>query len=176
MAGDAEFAGPEGFLPYFEILRSHADAYVPINEQILADWGASRTRLLRLRDVAQEHLWPNLHNDWLPALTSGSMTGADFEHRINRAVRTSPFDRFLDSRPIQTVFGVIPAAIGVAITATGAAGAVAAGLEGIQAAGAVAATAAIGAAVHEGLKSQIPRKREDDPLTTFYQQANRAIS
>jgi len=176
MAGDAEFGGARGYLPYFEALSTHTDAYRPINEQILADWSSNRTRLLRLRDVAAKHLWPSLHAEWLPALTSGAMTGAAFEQLISRAIRRSAFDRFFDSRPIRTVIGSVPAAVGVAVTASGVAIATAAGLDATQSAGASAGAAAAAEVVRQRLSALASQRREDKPLAVFYQQANRTIA
>ncbi len=171
MAGDGRFAGPRGFVPYFEAVAVHADAYRPISEQILADWRNGRERLLRLRDTADKLLWSDLHEDWLPALTSQSMSNATFERLVSRAVAGGAFRRFLDGPPRQTVVGTISAAALAAISVGTGALAAGGGLNIVGAIGAMGAAAAAAEIAQRRREPAAKKGRQRSNLAIFYQQA-----
>jgi hypothetical protein len=175
-AGDGEFSGPEGFVPYFEALTQHAEVYRPINEQILRDWISGRDRLYRLRDVAETNLWQSLHDEWLPALTSGAMSAADFERRIDHAVSRGPFLRFFDSAPAQTLIGAVPTALATSVAAGTSALAVKAGLNPVEATVAGAAAAAVEENVRRRAAPLITSIQSERTLAVFYQQGKKAIA
>ena len=175
-AGDGRFSGPQGFLPYFEALMPHADAYRPINEQILRDWVARRDRLYRLRDVAEVHLWPKLHEEWLPALTSGAMTSAAFERCIDRAVSMGPFLRFLDSAPSRPSSEPCRPAIAATVGAGAGALAVKAGLSPLEATVAGAAAVAVEEGVRRHTAPLTSNMQAEKTLAVFYQQGKKAIA
>jgi hypothetical protein len=92
LAGDNEFSGPRGFEPYLTKLEPYQDAYRPSDERLGEDWRQTKERLKRLRGVAEKHLWPQLHNDWLPQLLSeGDKFATQFRENIARALRASHF-------------------------------------------------------------------------------------
>jgi hypothetical protein len=48
LAGDGEFAGRNGYAPYFRRLTSAKDSYEAINDQLRQDWRERRTGLLKV--------------------------------------------------------------------------------------------------------------------------------
>lgn len=119
LAGEGEFAGERGFEPYFRRLEPYRDAYEPTNEQLRNDWRASKDDLLRLRDAAARHLWPELHHHWLPRLRSGDATASrEFERWISSALRLRAISRFVSARPTRIIVGSFgPSALTAALAA-----------------------------------------------------------
>jgi hypothetical protein len=67
-AGEGAYAGERGYESYVLNASTMRGAYQDVDGPLLGDWDRNLSRLLRLRDVASKHLWPKLHNDWLPAI------------------------------------------------------------------------------------------------------------
>jgi hypothetical protein len=121
LAGDGEFAGAEGFEPYLARLAVVKDAYAQTNEQLHADWKASRENLFRLREAASKHLWPDLHGYWLPRLaTQDAAAGKDFDRWVRGAEQLAPIAKYLDSKPTRIVTGSFgPYALALALARLG---------------------------------------------------------
>lgn len=121
LAGDGEFAGPEGFEPYLARLAVVKDAYAETNAQLHADWQASKDNLFRLRDAASRHLWPDLHGYWLPRLASEDAdAGKEFDRWVRGAERLAPIAKYLDSKPTKIVTGNFgPYALALALARLG---------------------------------------------------------
>ena len=97
LAGENDFAGERGYVPYLQALEPYVDSYRPINKQLAADWKENRTSLLLLRDLAEKHLWPQLHGEWLPRLVDeGPKFAEEFTKLINNARLLSPFAKLLN--------------------------------------------------------------------------------
>ena len=96
LAGDGDFGGVAGYIPYLLELEKHRASYEPINHQLSVDWQANRDRLFRLRDLAEKHLWPRLHGDWLPRLLHEPQFRQDFPGLLAKALRSSRFVGLLD--------------------------------------------------------------------------------
>jgi hypothetical protein len=107
VAGDGEYSGDRGFEPYVRRLEPFKDAYEPTNDQLRNDWRDNRENLLRLRDAARKHLWPDLHGYWLPRLAKDTDTKAkrDFERWIKGALLLAPIARYLTNPPTRIVVG-----------------------------------------------------------------------
>jgi len=106
LAGDGHYAGPEGYEPYFRNLAPHKDAYEPVNAQLRHDWRGHRADVLRLRDAASRHLWPELHQTWLPLLRRGDGAAhKEFERWIKSALRLAPIIRYLNAPPTKIIVG-----------------------------------------------------------------------
>ncbi|MFF0530735.1 hypothetical protein ACFYT3_20345 [Nocardia amikacinitolerans] len=117
-AGEGEFAGAHGYIPYIKRVGSERAAYSAINDTLLDDWNANRTRLLRLREQASVYLWPKLHGDWLPALVAGNPDAIeDFPRWINRALAHQRIAEFLNLSTAHIYYASLAALTGgLAIT------------------------------------------------------------
>jgi hypothetical protein len=71
-AGEKDFAGPRGYEAYIDRAAVSKPDYELADNRLSAEWEESQKRLLRLRDVASKHLWPKLHNEWIPGLVEGN--------------------------------------------------------------------------------------------------------
>ena len=99
MSGDDEFSGDEGYLNYVEKLIPHKNAYAPTDKIMINEWESRRDIILRIRDAAEKHLWPDLHSEWLPRLSREGVSYAiDFEKRIRSALRSRKLAKYLDQR------------------------------------------------------------------------------
>jgi hypothetical protein len=107
LAGDGEFSGPHGFLPYLRRLERVKEAYEATNKQLAQDWDANKDNLLRLRDAASRYLWDDLHGYWLPRLLDpdDESAGKDFDRWIKRATRIPPIARYLHGKATTIVVG-----------------------------------------------------------------------
>jgi hypothetical protein len=108
IAGLGEFADPNaGFKPYIEALKPHRAAYEGVNRQMREQWLANRDRLRRLRDVAREHLWPRLHQEWLPCARAGDakFVRKQLPRLVTGALTVSPFVELLDNTAIKMAVG-----------------------------------------------------------------------
>lgn len=170
VAGDGPFEGGRGHLPFLEELRPHRSAYGSINEQILRDWRSNRDRLYRTRDLAEAKLWEPLHGEWLPALDSGEMKVSTFEKRIELAVKAGPILRALDTKPVRTLVGVLPAVAGSVVTLGTAAGVAELGADPVVAGASGTAAAALVEAMRLGLAPRTHGLRTSTRLAVFYQQ------
>jgi hypothetical protein len=164
IAGDDRFAGDAGYLPYFEALDPHRTVYDPVNRQLKDDWEANRDRLLRVRDVAEKHLWPQLHGDWIPRLLEGDPRFAKrFPTLVSAALRIGPLAQLLSK----------PAGYVVAVTSilSGSIGGALARLAELPE-GEVAAIMAVAGGGSAGLASN--KTRPFGNLALFYQKARTA--
>jgi hypothetical protein len=143
LAGEREFAGSAGYVPYIDALKKHRAAYAPVNDAMRADWLSQCDNISRLRDVARERLWPHLHNEWLPNIledTTGQFVRRDFPRLIKWALRGSRFARVLDNTQAKIIIGCVTAAAleratdaaGIPAEIAGGAAAVAAGTAGVR--------------------------------------------
>lgn len=100
LAGEHEFAGSTGFVPYLERLEPWRSAYEPVNRQLRSDYLREIDRLQRLREVAAKRLWPDLHGEWLPRVESGDRLFAEKQlpRLIRRALKLESLSSLLDSR------------------------------------------------------------------------------
>lgn len=170
LAGEGQFTGAEGFVPYFAALTQHKHAYDAINIQLLRDWKENVKRLTELRQAAKKHLWPALHEEWLPQIMADPTAGARLSPKIAAATRllghldmpttlaitTVPVGTFGLARTLTEMTNLsMPTATAVA-TATGS-----------------AATLAI--AANKELRDIIKDLKNRRNLALFYQQA-KAIS
>jgi hypothetical protein len=170
LAGEGAFAGANGYEPYFEALMPHRHAYEPINVQLYTNWVANRDRLLALRQIAKRHLWPQLHEEWLPELIANPDSASTLSKKVARAIRrSSRMNEFL-TMPSQFVFGVTGAS-GASI------GAVLAQLAQLDLPTATISTLAAGSAttaVAAASKALLDRRNaETRSLALFYQRAIR---
>jgi hypothetical protein len=81
---------------YNAVRLPHREVYDAISDKMRAHWFANRDRILRLRDLAEQHLWKDLHTDWLPRLEAEPAFEAEFLSLIKRAVRASKMSNLLD--------------------------------------------------------------------------------
>lgn len=143
IAGDREFSGPEGYVPYIEALKTHCAAYEPVSAVMRTEWLAGTDDIKRLREAARERLWPRLHNDWLPRMMAerdGEFVRRDFPRLIKWATRGAPFAQILDNTPLQILIGCVSGAaldratnaVGIPVEVAGGAAALAAGTAGVR--------------------------------------------
>jgi hypothetical protein len=96
--GDGQYRVHDSCAPYLTALERYRGAYAPVDQRMMKEWESTRSRLLRLRDVARTHLWPQLHGEWLPRLDA---EGAAYLPKLNRlvqkAVREARFQRYLNT-------------------------------------------------------------------------------
>ena len=171
VAGDGNFAGPEGYVPYLDTLRNERHVYRPVSEQMLADYHRlGRERLLKLRDVAEKHLWGPLHNDWLPALDAGEMDPQTFETQIRRATQHRRLLRLLETQPVRVMVGALPTiAVGGVMGPT----ALALGVDANLVAGVGVVAGAVTESSRRAFARAKPGSRGARRLAVFYQEAAR---
>lgn len=96
LSGTGVNSGPRGYVPYIQALRPHANSYSAINKQLWSDWTRNKERLFRLRELAKEHLWPQLHGEWLPRLVEEPEYIHEFGRDLDKALSLSRFAGALD--------------------------------------------------------------------------------
>lgn len=154
-----------GLLPqpdYHKALLPTAEVYRPINAQILQDYCENIEKLERLRDLAKEHLWKDLHGEWIPALEQDPSFLPEFCRLLKLALQRADFYPFFDylTYAILTVAPLVTAYYAADLAKR-------LGLhEGTTAAGLAGAT--------EFMVERIKRPMsKTDQLTLFYQKAKR---
>jgi hypothetical protein len=164
-----------GILPqeeYHDALRGTASVYAPINEQLLTDYWRNVDRLERLRDIAKQEIWKDLHGDWLPRLDQDPSFLPQFKTMIRDAVLRSKFDPYLKSTTDMAIANAVQPAI------TGLSGVIASTLTGD--AGSIGVATAVGLQVGDWAKRNLDelhkgwRKRSEN-LTMFYQRVRRTL-
>lgn len=80
---------------YHREVATTREVYAPVNEQLWESYKRNRDTLERLRDVAKLHLWPQLHNEWLPELDRNPDFLTEFQSLVSAALRRSRFDPYL---------------------------------------------------------------------------------
>lgn len=168
IAGDGSFAGPEGYVPYLEALSHERLAYQPVSEQMLRDYRVGRERLLKLRDVAERHLWAPLHDDWLPALDAGEMSHRTFEKQIERATKRRRLLRWLEAKPVRIMVGAFPT---IAVAGVIGPAGVSLGADPNIIAGVGAIAGAVTESSRRSLTRAKPWSRGARRLAVFYQEA-----
>jgi hypothetical protein len=107
-----------GSLPQQEYhcqVATSQEAYAPVNAQLWRSYIRNIDTLERLRDVAQYHLWPELHNEWLPELDRNPDFLPKFRSMLAQALRRSRYDPYLravTSLGFITVGGIAGAGVG----------------------------------------------------------------
>lgn len=141
------------------------DVYGPINSQLWASYVRNIDSLERLRDLARLHLWPKLHNEWLPAIEADPAYLPKFQTLLADAVKRAEFDPFLQFTTDVAIIAV-----------SGVVGAAAAPLVGGDPTTAGIATAAIVGAAKRGfdlLHDQLRKGTES--LAVFVQKARKML-
>lgn len=110
LAGEGEFQGARGFVPYFRKLERHRDAYEATNSQLASDWHRNKQQLFALREAAERYLWPDLHGHWLPLIKNASNEELDraaqeFSRWIRGALTLAPIVKYLTNRPTRIAIG-----------------------------------------------------------------------
>jgi hypothetical protein len=109
-------AGELGQEEYTNALVKYSDAYRPINQQLLEDWKKSRPKLNRLRDLAEKHIWPDFHSEWLPRFMQEKDFNIEFKKLLRDALIRAKMGSFFD-RPIQLAIEAVSLGSGVAVGA-----------------------------------------------------------
>ncbi len=141
---------------YLQSLEPHAHIYRPINEQLITDWNANREKLYRLRDLAEKHIWKDLHGEWLPRLETEPLFHGKFLSLLNRAIRNSK------------MAGLLDLSVNLGICFVGGAAAVAGGRAGLPSEVAGFLGASVGYTLKDLVKAE---KAQLEGLTLFYQKA-----
>lgn len=89
---------------YHNDILPGADAYKPINRQLFNDFQTNFERILRLRELAQKHLWKDLHGEWIPNFQTDEKYFNEFQRLIAQALNHARFDSFL-KRSTELAFG-----------------------------------------------------------------------
>jgi hypothetical protein len=153
---------------YHEALVPTAEFYVPINKQILQDYWENIGKLESIRDLAKEHLWKDLHGDWIPRLEQeGQSFQSEFNRLLNVALLRTDFPSYLE-QVTNIAFVVAPIAAG---SATG----TLASLGGLDPSSAATAAALVTGATTSALDGIKNITRKSDQLTLFYQRALRSL-
>jgi hypothetical protein len=172
LAGEGEFEGPEGYVPYVAALKKKRAAYEPVSEKMRESWCDNRDQILRLRDAAQAHLWEHLHGEWLPRIEEGDDEFArnEFPRLIGLALKARPFARYLDgSKVAPAIVGAI--ALPTLMFAVRAAAAKAGIPEGYADLG---ATTAIASSTVVAAKGHGIQAKQVKDLAVFYQRSRAA--
>jgi hypothetical protein len=126
LAGEGEFRGAEGFVPYFRKLERYRDAYEATNGQLASDWQQNKRQLFALREAAERHLWPDLHGYWLPLIKATNSdedikrVAQEFSTWIRGALTLAPIVKYLTNRPASIVVGSFgPVGLTAALTLAG---------------------------------------------------------
>jgi hypothetical protein len=170
IAGEGEFSGPQGFVPYVDALKRDRSAYEAVNQKMRAGWLARRDEILGLREAASDHLWEHLHGEWIPRTKEGDekFVREELPRLIALALKARPFARYLDdSKLTPTIIGAVSLS---ALTLGVRAAATQGGLPA-EYADAVAGTAATTAATTAKQHSSQVRQARD--LAIFYQRSRR---
>lgn len=153
---------------YHDALRPGLDAYTPINRQLFNEFQSNFENILRLRELAQKHLWNDLHTEWIPQLVENGGYIKEFQGLVNRSLRHARFDSLL-KRSSDLAFGksmpIAAAALsGIVSTALNAPPEVVAGTAGI-----VGVAAELAGGIGTDAVSKAHGKV--DGLVQFYQKA-----
>ena len=140
-------AGKLSLFEYWKSLMKYRSIYQPINRQLWANWESNRDKLERLRDLAERHLWDDLHKEWLPRLEHEESFYPEFTRLLRDALlqaRMNPYLEWATHLAIVavTTFTYIKAGPGIGL--------------------------ATGYVLHDLHKR---RKKETEKLTLFYQEA-----
>ncbi|MDO8543556.1 MAG: hypothetical protein Q7S40_24205 [Opitutaceae bacterium] len=142
---------------YLDALYPHAAVYRPISSQMLEDWENSRKRLNRLRELAEKHVWPDLHGEWLPRLEEDPAFYGEIGKLIRKATLRAKMGPLLDQSMRFAIIGA-GAVVGLA------ANAVSGPLAGVI----------LGALTKESLSEKHKETlKRSDKLTLFYQAVSR---
>lgn len=112
IAGQGEFADPTaGYKPYVDALKPYRAKYEEVNNVMRDDWNKNRDHISRLRDAARDHLWPHLHNEWLPLARTGDQefVREQFPRLLRRALLVEPFASYLDRSAVKVAIGFVTA-------------------------------------------------------------------
>jgi hypothetical protein len=146
---------------YLEVQVQHRDVFTPISNQLWQDWIRNKPKLLRLRELAQQHIWKDLHNEWLPRLEEDFKFRDEFNNMVTDALARARIGPLLDWTTKFVIAG-FAAAVGYAATQ----------LSGSPLVGGAVAVAAGG-----GVKDVIDMKlKASQQLTLFYQRVQRSQS
>jgi hypothetical protein len=102
LAGEGEYSGARGYVPYISALKKERSAFEPVNQKMRDAWRASRDEIMGLRETAHDHLWPHLHRDWLPRIQAGDkeFVNDELPRAIALALKLRPFARYLESSKV----------------------------------------------------------------------------
>jgi hypothetical protein len=156
-------------------------AFAPINEQLLNEWRHNQDKLFQLRDAAEQHLWPFLHGEWIPALECGEASPEQFVELLDRALKHHRIASLLGQRGrmamvvssagVGGIASALQAIVGSSLTAlpTAAGSGIAAGV--------AAGTGVVMSMLADNAAKKSDQRRSDtDQLTMFYQQAEKLAS
>lgn len=157
LAGEGPFSGPRGHVAYFDAMSPYRSAYEPIEGAVEEDWRRNRPILEALRDRARKHLWPQLHEEWIPQLKAQDPQFIEeFPKLLRRAILLSPVAELLNLDTHVVMAITTGSALGIAHVS---------GVDS-ETTGAIAAvTGAAAVAAHNRVQSRI------GPLALFYQRA-----
>jgi hypothetical protein len=173
LAGTGAYAGPTGFEPYLRSLEPYKAAYEPVNAQLLKNWDDNWEKLLELRKIAEQHLWPGLHNEWLPEIRKGTKA-SEFTPLIKRATNHPDVRPLLDGKAAKLAMGTIEVAAEAGVIAGSVALAKHAGVPPSDTfPPAVAAVVAGKLVAHAkaGSEERRNKRRATETLSLFYQEA-----
>jgi hypothetical protein len=151
---------------YLKALEPTADVYKSINGQLWNDYEQNIGRLERVRDAAKDHLWPNLHANWLPELKDRPQFENEFKDILRDAILHAKFKNLdletLTNIGITGISGGIGLLSGLLASVAGADMHVSTGVVGT-------ATLAVRAQLVSSYKKRLEAAR---PLIAFYQKLN----
>lgn len=126
LAGEGEFKGARGFVPYFRKLERYRDAYEATNSQLTSDWHQNKQQLFALREAAGRYLWPDLHGYWLPLIKNVNSNeemdraAQEFSRWIRGALTLAPIVKYLTNRPMSIAVGQFgPVGLSAALACAG---------------------------------------------------------
>ncbi len=153
---------------YLGALVPYAKSYAPINQQLKREYAENLDRLERLRELAKKHLWPELHEEWLPQLEEDEHFLPKFEIQLRDALLRARLDPYLENltdTAITVVSGLTGFAVGKIMRDFG---------QPLESSAATAAT--VGAGMKQSLDAIHKRSRnKTNNLTLFYQKAFREL-
>jgi hypothetical protein len=152
------FLGQLSMADYLQTQVPYVKDFKPVSDQLWRDWTGNRSRILRLRDLAERHLWNDLHNDWLPRLEEDPRFGHEFRGILSDAVTRARMGPLLDLSTRLVILGFGIAVAGAVTAAIGPTYGVPAG---------VAAGAKVKDSVDQKLKTS-------ENLAIFFQRLRRA--
>jgi hypothetical protein len=117
IAGQGEYAGAQGYVPYVDALKKERAAYEGMNQKMRQAWRESRDEIKGLREAAHDHLWEHLHGEWLPRIQEGDgkFVREELPRLIGLALKARPFARYLDSpKTTRVIVGGVHAAVSAA--------------------------------------------------------------
>lgn len=169
LSGEGRFGGEKGYEPYIRELAKHIDDYKAINTQLTFNWEENKHKLYKLRTIAKEHLWPQLHGEWLPRLNEeGEKFAKEFARKISLALMLAPLANFL-TIPTNYVFAVSLSTSQAAFELLSELAGVGGGAKHLMA----LVGGGIGGAATSYLYSQVSKKV--GRLALFYQKARKSV-